>query len=180
VPNDSSRRGNSRSPSPVANRQQSRSPRPYRRKQGKQDQLERPPLQHSSSHSSTPALPLASSESPRVRTPQKSRCDYSESGTEADDELTRRLPAPRALKRVSSEDEVWNHDGKGHRWTRRLVPGKPKSAKKLGAAFLRRGIEVGLAVVLVAVVLLGQERRALKEVLFRKKGAPDRIGRVYH
>jgi hypothetical protein len=91
--------------------------------------------------------------------------------------LTRRLPAPRALKRVSSEDEVWNHDGRGHRWTRRLVPGKPKSAKKLGAAFLRRSIEVGLAVVLAAVVLLGQERRALKEVLSRKYGAPDLIGR---
>lgn len=103
-----------------------------------------------------------------MTTPHK--CSYSESGTEADDELTRRLPAPRALKRISSEDEVWNRnggDGKGRRWT--LVRGKPKSSKRLGAALMRRGIEVGLAMVLVAVVLLGKERRALKEVFLRRK-----------
>jgi hypothetical protein len=155
----------SRSPSPVLHRQPSRSPQPYSRRQ----QPGRPPVQYSNTYP-----PVASTEILGSTTPQKGG---SESGTEADDELTRRLLAPPKQRRVSSEDDIWNDSGKdgrgrGRENRRGLVARKFERPKRHGIAILRRGIEVGLIAVLVVIVLMGKEQRALREVLLRRRGSP--------
>jgi len=171
----------SRSPSPVANRQLSRSPHPYRRRR-RQQEPRRPPLPDQSD-CPPPALTLSSSSSSSPSSPDSSKpgspkkSSYSESGTEADDELTRRLPAPPALRRISSEDEAWNRYDGGARSSRgrqsSTTSGAPKTGrprKRAGIAFVRRVIEVALSLVLVVVALSGQGRRPWREVLLRRKG----------
>jgi len=159
----------SRSRSPITNRQPSRSPQPYSR--------QRPEFSRSNSGAFTLAL-TPSPESSTVSLSRGTGYGGSESGTEADDELTRRLPAPPGRRHVSSDDEgIWDdtdNEGRGRRrgrrdWLAPKIPGKPR---RLGIVVLRRGIEVGLAAVLAVVVLSGKEQRALKEILHGWKGSP--------
>ncbi|KAI5818637.1 hypothetical protein BZA77DRAFT_385727 [Pyronema omphalodes] len=147
----------SRSPSPVLHRQPSRSPQPYH-------SSKRDPTQQSE-----PYYDYISVEKSRARA---SPMGGSESGTEADDELTKRLPAPPGRRRISSDDDSWNETTnrergrtpkRGEATTKKL-----EKSKRVGIAILRRGLEIGLSVVLVIIVLFGRERRAWKEVLLRK------------
>lgn len=157
----------SRSPSPALKRNPSRSPQPYSRRQ----RLGTPLVVQQAFNAQQQPTPVNS----RSTTPLRGG---SESGTEADNELTRRLPAPPRRRGISSEDDVWDDNGKGRRWRLRAnrkndgEPRKPERPKRFGVAVLRRVIEIGLAAVLVVIVLIGRERRALKEVLLRKRGPP--------
>lgn len=146
--------------SPVANRRLlSRSPQPYRRGQPPERPL---PVHCSASH------PPSSPEASRAPT-----CyGGSDSGTEADDELTRRLPAPPARRRISSEDDVWGQKRIGGVLAGARALRKPERSRRLAAAVTRRVIELGLAAVLVAVVLFGRGQRGWVEVLGRRKGSP--------
>lgn len=89
----------------------------------------------------------------------------SESGTEADDELTKRLPAPpeKRKRTLSEEDKYYGEeeeegaedvDGRGRRRKRRVdvLDGSVKKKRRKGIVFVRRGIEVVLMGILVAVV----------------------------
>lgn len=107
----------------------------------------------------------------------------SESGTEADDELTKRLPAPpeKRKRTLSEEDKYYGEEeeegaedvgGRGRRRKRRtdaqLSDGKKR---RKGIVFVRRGIEVGLMGILVAVVLYnGGDEKVWREVVSWKIG----------
>ncbi|CCX13669.1 Similar to Uncharacterized membrane protein C63.10c; acc. no. Q9Y7T6 [Pyronema omphalodes CBS 100304] len=147
----------SRSPSPVLHRQPSRSPQPYH-------SSKRDPTQQSE-----PYYDRVSVEKSRAGASPRGG---SESGTEADDELTKRLPAPPGRRRISSDDDLWNETAsrergrtskRGEATTKKL-----EKSKRVGIAIVRRGLEIGLSVVLVIIVLFGKERRAWKEVLLHK------------
>jgi hypothetical protein len=155
----------SRSPSPVLHRQPSRSPQPYH-------SSKRDPTQQSE-----PYYDHVSVEKSRARASPRGG---SESGTEADDELTKRLPAPPGRRRISSDDDSWNEttsrergrtSKRGEATTKKL-----EKSKRVGIAILRRGLEIGLSVVLVIIVLFGKERRAWKEVLLHKGGSQKTLG----
>lgn len=154
----------SRSPSP-ANRVHSRSPHPYRRKQ-------QPTPPRALSTGTPYSLTPASSRRPSPRRGKSS--GVSESGTEADDELARRLPAPPMPRRTSSEDDEIYHgndegDDRGRRPLRKDLP--PESQwKRYGLRFMRRLIELALAVLLAGMVLTSREGRVWREVSARRKG----------
>jgi len=174
----------SRPGSPVANRQPSRSPQPYRRRPPPSPRVHLTPSPDRAAYLPSPALTPDAS---RAASPLPRRCSYggSESGTEADDELARKLPAPpRTRKRTSSEegrfcgqeDDTFDVqiDGRGRRrW--RLIHGKheqegEKKRKSRAISFVRRGVEIGLMGILVGIVLCSREGRIWKEVRIRKLG----------
>lgn len=111
----------------------------------------------------------------------------SESGTEADDELTKRLPAaPEKRKRTLSEEDKYygeeeeegaeDADGRGRRRKRRtdVLDGSVKKKRRKGIVFVRRGIEVVLMGILVAVVLYnGGEGTVWREVVSWRIGKPS-------
>lgn len=184
-----------RSTSPTsANRQPSRSPRPYRRRT-----LPSPTQRFSAASNSRNAAylpsPLPTPDNSRAPSPLllgRRRREHtgrpstggSESGTEADDELTKRLPAPpeKRKRTLSEEDKYYGEeeeegaedaDGRGRRRKRRtdVQDGGAKKKKRKGIVFVRRGIEVGLMGILVAVVLYnGGEGTVWREVVSWKIG----------
>lgn len=184
-----------RSTSPTsANRQLSRSPRPYRRRT-----LPSPTQRFSAASNSRNAAylpsPLLTPDNSRAPSPLllgRRRREHtwrpstggSESGTEADDELTKRLPAPpeKRKRTLSEEDKYYGEeeeegaedaDGRGRRRKRRtdVQDGGAKKKKRKGIVFVRRGIEVGLMGILVAVVLYnGGEGTVWREVVSWKIG----------
>lgn len=111
----------------------------------------------------------------------------SESGTEADDELTKRLPAPpeKRKRTLSEEDKYYGEeeeegaedaDGRGRRRKRRMdvLDGSVKKKRRKGIVFVRRGIEVVLMGILVAVVLYnGGEGTVWREVVSWRIGKPS-------
>ncbi|KAI5799995.1 hypothetical protein EDC01DRAFT_528497 [Geopyxis carbonaria] len=155
----SSTGGLSRSPSPVTNRQPSRSPQPYRRRQSSRKYPG--DLNTKASLTNTPSPGTS-----RAPTPFRGG---SESGTEADDELTKRLPAPLGWKCSSDEDE--GAENKRGRRNKRgnITDQRAEKRKTLMMALVRRMIEIGLVGVLVVIVLVGKEARAWSEVLLRRK-----------
>ncbi|TGZ85004.1 hypothetical protein EX30DRAFT_360940 [Ascodesmis nigricans] len=152
----------SKSPSPVP-RQASRSPHPYRRRNPERYRRtltfpgNTPPSPNSPSSSSLRGI---------------SYTGDAESGTEADDELTRRLPAPLGRRRSSTEDVLPKitlaRDGKVQSAELNSV-GLQKPGSRLCAAISRRVIEIALVVLLGVMVLGGKDGRAWREVLARRK-----------
>lgn len=174
----------SRPGSPVANRQPSRSPQPYRRGPPPSPRVHHTPSPDRAAYLPSPALTPDASRAP---SPLPRKCNYggSESGTEADDELARKLPAPpRTRKRTSSEEgrlyeqEDDTFDGQADergRRRRRLVgggheQGGGKKRNPRAIAFVRRGIEIGLMGILVGTVLCSRQGRIWKEVRIREPG----------
>jgi hypothetical protein len=134
-------------------------------------------------HLPSPALTPDTSRTPSPFPPKQSSCGGSESGTEADDELARKLPAPR--KRTSSEEEKYyaeeeeddelfegESDERGRRRQKMVDGDRGLGVKKRrrGIVFVRRGIEVALMGILVAVVLSSRDGRVWKEVVLRRQG----------
>lgn len=107
----------------------------------------------------------------------------SESGTEADDELTKRLPAPPGKrKRTLSEEDTYygeveeeadDLDGRGRRRKRRVdEENGERRRKRKRIVFVRRGIEVALMGILAGVVVYnGGRGKVWKEILAWKIGA---------
>ncbi|CUS15683.1 unnamed protein product [Tuber aestivum] len=170
-----------RSGSPVANRQQSRSPQPYRRRPPPTPRVPLAPPLDNTAYLPSPALtPEASRGTSRFA--QKSYYGGSESGTEADDELARKLPAPPGKRsRTSSEerfsgkeyDTLDGQEGERGRRRRRLIGDGcglgGEKRKPSGIVFVRRGIEIGLMGILVGIVFWSREGRIWKEVGIRRQ-----------
>lgn len=145
----STARLSSQSPSP-APRNPSRSPHPYRRKNPsrKRRTSASSPNDTQSSQNSSPGTPLQGI----------SYSGEAESGTEADDELTRRLTAPPGRRRRLSDDDVFGAVGtEGNGWVGRKEVGiSKKPGGRLYAAIARRIIEVTLAMILAVLVSKGK------------------------
>lgn len=180
-----------RSSSPDPARQLSRSPRPYRRRTLSSGT---PPFSAASSSRKATYLPspLPTPDTSRAPSPLSGRrrkrgrpsTGGSESGTEADDELTKRLPAPPGKRKrtLSEEDKYYGEeeedvgddgDGRGRRRKRRAdeEDGDGKRRKRRGIVFVRRGIEVSLMGILVGVVIYnGGEGRVWREIVSWKIG----------
>ncbi|KAL7270480.1 dolichol kinase [Rhizina undulata] len=161
---------NSPPSTPPANRQRSRSPQPYRRRA--------PPSPSMSTNeclptpSLTPSPGISRAHSPLDR--KNRSCRASESGTEADDELARKLPAPPGRRKKSSSDEdyVEVYDGEsGERGRRKKsISGEAvEKRRRKGIVFARRGIELGLMLGLVVVVVLSGNGRVWSEVVYWRK-----------
>lgn len=186
-----------RSTSPAsANRQPSRSPRPYRRRT-LPSSTQRFSVASSSRNAAYLPSPLPTPDNSRAPSPLffggrrrrkltwRQSAGGSESGTEADDELTKRLPAPpeKRKRTLSEEDKYYGEeeeegaedgDGRGRRRKRRtdVLDGSGKKRRK-GIVFVRRGIEVMLMGILVAVVLYnGGEWTVWREVVSWRIGRP--------
>lgn len=186
-----------RSTSPAsANRQPSRSPRPYRRRT-LPSSTQRFSVASSSRNAAYLPSPLPTPDNSRTPSPLffggrrrrkltwRQSAGGSESGTEADDELTKRLPAPpeKRKRTLSEEDKYYGEeeeegaedgDGRGRRRKRRtdVLDGGGKKRRK-GIVFVRRGIEVMLMGILVAVVLYnGGEWTVWREVVSWRIGRP--------
>ncbi|KAH0605965.1 uncharacterized protein H6S33_004422 [Morchella sextelata] len=174
-----------RSSSPDPARQLSRSPRPYRRTT-LPSSTPRPSAASSSRRATylpsplpTPDISRAPSPLPGARRRRKERLSAggSESGTEADDELTKRLPAPPGKrKRTLSEEDTYygeveeeadDLDGRGRRRKRRVdEENGERRRKRKRIVFVRRGIEVALMGMLAGVVVYdGGRGKVWKEIL---------------
>ena len=164
---------------PIAGRRRPRSPQPYYRK--------RPPppcpapesLAVCSANSAmstylpSPSLTPDTSRPPSPF-PRKRSAGGSESGTEADDELARKLPAPPGKRRrTASEDEVYYGEEElfeGEEERSRERRGTGSRRRRRGIVFVRRGIEIALMGMLVGIVLASRDGRIWKEVMLRNQG----------